>query len=138
VFDFPDFDGQGRDSDDPDQPVLRIRPGAIVPTGPVIEHVNDRPNQQDELTLLVALDHEGRASGVLYEDAGEGWGYRDGEYRRIRYTASLEGDAVVVTTDRVGGSMPLPEREVNVRVIGDGIELFGTGRAGETIRVGAD
>ncbi|MEO1717047.1 MAG: TIM-barrel domain-containing protein [Planctomycetota bacterium] len=137
AFDFADFDGEGRDSDDPDQPELYLRPGAIVPTGPVIQFVADRPNQQDELTLLVSLDHEGRASGVLYEDAGEGWGYKADEYRRLHYSARTEGDTIVIDTHRLSGAMVLPDRRVTVRVIGDTGELVGSGQAGTTIRIDA-
>ncbi|MEL6797871.1 MAG: TIM-barrel domain-containing protein, partial [Planctomycetota bacterium] len=133
AFDFPDFDGAGRDSDDPDQPELYLRPGAIVPTGPVIQFVGDTPNQTDELTLLVSLDHEGKASGVLYEDAGEGWGYKQGEYRRIRFHAERQGDTVRVWRDRVSGSMPTTDRSVVVRVLGDGTEFVARGSAGEGI-----
>ncbi|MEL7485531.1 MAG: TIM-barrel domain-containing protein, partial [Planctomycetota bacterium] len=140
AFDFADFDGVGRDSEDPDQPELYIRPGAIVPTGPVIQFVADRPNQQDELTLLVSLDHEGRASGVLYEDSGEGWGYKADEYRRIHYLARTEGETILIDAHRLSGAMPVPDRRVTVRVIGQGGhggELVGSGAAGTTIRIDA-
>jgi alpha-glucosidase len=85
--DFPSFDG-GRDSDDPDQARLFVRGGGIVPTGPVHEHFGDRPDQRDELTLLVALDEHGHAEGELYEDAGEGWGFRDGACETVTRSVS--------------------------------------------------
>jgi alpha-glucosidase len=129
-FDFPDFDGSGRDSEDADQPSLYIRPGAIVPTGPVIQFVGDTPNQSDELTLLVSLDHRGRASGVLYEDAGEGWDYMDGAYRRLHFTARTEGGAVLIDTHRLGGSMPMLDRAVVVRLLSDDGERMGIGTDG--------
>ncbi len=137
-LDFADFDGEGRDSEDPNQPILYLRPGAIVPSGPVIEFMGDTPNQYDELTLLIALDHEGRASGLLYEDAGEGWGYQQGEYRRIRFTAELGDDGVTVQSEFLGGSMPRPDRAVRVRVLGADGELVGEGRGGEVIRIPLD
>ncbi|MEM7622806.1 MAG: TIM-barrel domain-containing protein, partial [Planctomycetota bacterium] len=94
-FDFPSFDG-GRDSKDQDQPRLFLREGGIVPAGPVHQHFGDRPDQRDELHLLIALDDSGVARGELYEDAGEGWGFRDGAYLRSRYTAVLRDGEVVV------------------------------------------
>jgi hypothetical protein len=88
-FDFPSFDG-GRDSEDPDQPRLYARPGSIIPTAPVHQHFGDRPDQRDELTLVVTLDADGAARGELYEDAGEGWGFRAG--RADRHGTQRAGD----------------------------------------------
>lgn len=135
AFDFPSFDG-GRDSKDPDQPTLFIRPGGIVPTGPVHQFFGDRPNQRDELTLIVYPDASGFASGELYEDAGEGWGFREGEFLRSRYTAELVGDRLVVTPKTVEGNMPRPDRTLNLRVLlPDGTELTASGRDGRPVSV---
>jgi alpha-glucosidase len=131
--DFPSFDG-GRDSDDPDQARLFVRGGGIVPTGPVHQHFGDRPDQRDELTLLVALDEHGHAEGELYEDAGEGWGFRDGAYLRTRYTARRDGDAVRVVAETIGGTDARPRRTLRVRLLtDDGEELVGEGRDGEAV-----
>ncbi|MEO1584173.1 MAG: TIM-barrel domain-containing protein [Planctomycetota bacterium] len=136
-LDFPDFDGEGRDSEDPDQPALFLRPGAIVPTGPVIQHVNDSPNSGDELTLLIALDAEGNAAGELYEDAGEGWGYKQGEFLRTRFSATTRDGELVITTETLGGQMARPDREVIARVIAaDGTEITVRGIAGNELRIG--
>jgi alpha-glucosidase (family GH31 glycosyl hydrolase) len=138
-FDFPGFDG-GRDSDDPDQARLLLRGGGIVPTGPVHQHFGDRPDQRDEITLLVALDEHGKAEGALYEDAGEGWGFREGELLRTVYTAQRhlddEQDRVVVRTRTVGGTMPRPERALRVRLLLDeGREVTASGVDGQTLEI---
>ena len=116
-FDFPSFDG-GRDSKDDELPRLFIRPGAIVATGPVHQHFGDRPDQRDELTLLVRLDADAEARGTLYEDAGEGFGYLMGAYLETTYHASIERGEVVVRIGDADGDMARPDREVTVRVIG--------------------
>jgi alpha-glucosidase len=72
------------------QPALRIRPGAIVPAGPPMQHTDEQP--LDPLTLYVSLDEKGEAAGALYEDAGNGFGYRSGEYRLTTYAARLGAD----------------------------------------------
>jgi alpha-glucosidase len=134
-FDFPSFDG-GRDSQDPDQPALFIRPGGIVPTGPVHQFFGDRPSQRDELTLIVYPDANGFASGELYEDAGEGWGFREGEFLRTRFTAEIVGDRLIVTPRTVEGGMPRPDRALNLRVLlPDGTELTASGRDGRPVGV---
>ncbi len=64
---------------DPDLPELRLCPGRAIPIGPVVQH----SGQQDDapLTILAALDADGEAEGLLYEDDGEGFGFESGAYR---------------------------------------------------------
>ena len=96
------------------QPTVKIRGGAIVPLGKVIQNTNEP--SLDPLTLLVCLDEQGRASGALYEDAGEGHGYAKGEYALTRYEAVQEGDSVVVKiADRKGGAK-VADRDIKVQV----------------------
>jgi alpha-glucosidase (family GH31 glycosyl hydrolase) len=134
-FDFAGFDGE-RDSVDIDQARLFVRAGGIVTTGPVHEYFGDRPDQRDELTLVIALDDNGRASGELYEDEGDGWGFREGEYLRTRYTAERVGPNVVVRTETLGGDMQRPNRTLRARVIlANGDEVTGSDRDGGEVRV---
>jgi alpha-glucosidase len=135
-FDFASFDG-GRDSKDADLPELSLRPGSIVPSGPVIEHVRDRPNSQDELTLLICLDADGRAEGWLYEDAGDGFGYEQGDFLRTRYEAQRGADGVVtVRIAETRGERPRSDRVLVARVLeADGTERVATGMDGEELRV---
>jgi len=134
-FDFPSYDG-GRDSKDPDQPKLYVKPGGIVPTGPVHQHFGDRPNQRDELTLLINLGADGRASGELYEDAGTGWGFREGEFLRTQYTAEKRGRRLAIRTKTVEGEMDRPGRTLLVRVLlPDGEEVTARGRDGRTMTI---
>ena len=58
-------------------------------TAPVTQYFGDRPDQRDEITLIVHLDANGEATGTLYEDAGEGMEYMMGEYLLINF---LRGD----------------------------------------------
>ncbi len=113
-FDFTTWDGKP-DSSDPHQPQMYARGGSIIPTGPVMQYVNEKP--LDPLTLIVTLDHEGKASGTLYEDAGDGYGYQAGEFLLSTYSAKTEGDAVVVTLAGSEGKMARPSRKVVVRLL---------------------
>jgi alpha-glucosidase len=124
-FDFPSFDG-GRDSKDPDQPALYIKPGTIIPTGPVMEFVDEKP--LDPLTLIVCLDAKGRATGTLYEDAGIGWAYRDGDYLQTTYAARRTGKTVRVRIIATDGDRVRPKRAVHVRLLlPDGREITAAG-----------
>lgn len=120
-----------KEGDHPDLPELHVRAGAIVPIGPVIQHVNEpaRKPQGEQvklgagehpLTLLVALDDQGAAVGTLYEDAGDGFGYQKGQYLRSTYRAVTEGTRVKVTLAEKEGSFPRPPRELRVMILKDG------------------
>jgi alpha-glucosidase len=104
---------------DPDLPRLLVRGGGIVPLGPVVQFADEHP--LDEVELLVCLDGHGHAGGTLYEDAGDGFGYRDGEYRLTRFTAQLEGGRLVVKAAGGEGSWSLPVgRRYKVTVLAEG------------------
>ncbi|HED54906.1 MAG TPA: DUF5110 domain-containing protein [Phycisphaerales bacterium] len=123
-----------RGSNNPDIPDFLVRGGSIIPAGPIMQYADEKP--LDPLTLIVSLDDTGHASGTLYEDAGEGFGYQNGEFLLTAYTAEQSGDAVVVRTASQTGDLPRPDRAVVVRLLlDDGQEVRATGRDGEDIVV---
>ncbi len=68
------------------------RAGAVVPTGPSMAYVGQRP--ADPLTLHVyppAAGHRETKESVLYEDDGQTVAYREGDFRLTRFTLSVEG-----------------------------------------------
>ncbi len=50
----------------------------------------------ETLILHVFLDRYGRASGSVYEDEGEGYGYRSGRYRRTTFDARKSSGGVEI------------------------------------------
>ena len=68
---------------DLDLPELYLRPGALLPLGPVVQWSDARP--LDELTLLAHRGPDGTATGRLYEDAGDGYGHERGEFRLTEF-----------------------------------------------------
>ena len=123
-FDFPSFDG-GRDSKDIHQPDLYIKPGSIITAAPVTQYFGDRPDSRDELHLIVHLGADGTAEGTIYEDAGEGWGFKDGEYLLTTYRAETRRDgSVAINVASAEGDMPRYDRPVRVRLINPGGEEF--------------
>jgi alpha-glucosidase len=118
----------------PDLPELRIREGAIVPMGPIVQYHDEKP--LDPLTLLVSLDTRGQATGTLYEDAGDGFEYLKGQYLLTTWQAKQEGDKVTVTISKTEGQMARPSRKVVVQVLrDDGKIAEATGEAGQPIVV---
>lgn len=99
-------------------PVLRVRAGAIVPLGPVMAYSDARP--LDDVELLVSLDASGRAEGTLYEDAGDGYGYQQGEFRRTHFSARRDGALVRVSTTAEGAWTPPDTRRYRVTLLGAG------------------
>ena len=66
---------------------LFAREGAIIPLGPIMEYVGQRP--ADPITLACYLgDYDGaEAAGTLYEDDGETLAYQRGSWRLTRFMA---------------------------------------------------
>ncbi|MBA4028044.1 MAG: alpha-glucosidase [Planctomyces sp.] len=120
-------------SADERSPGLYIRGGAIIPTGPIIEWTGQRP--LDPLTLYVCLDERGAATGTLYEDAGDGFGYQQGDFLRTTYTATRRGDTVTVAIGSAEGNRQRIDRPLIVRVVTESGVVEGVGRDGQPVTV---
>jgi alpha-glucosidase len=72
-----------------------------------MNHVGEKP--ADPLTILV-YPSEGSGESVLYEDAGNGFGYERGEYARCRAVCEVSGDEIMLRLGEREGSF-VPERE---------------------------
>jgi alpha-glucosidase len=121
---------------DINQPVLKLRAGAILPLGKVVQSTAEE--SLDPLTLMVSLDERGEAEGRLYEDAGDGWAFQKGDYLLTTYRARTEGGKVIVSIANSEGSRPRPARQVMVEVVTDSgvIKAQGTEAAGIVIEKG--
>lgn len=119
---------------DPDLPSLYARGGAIIPTGEVMQFVDERP--LDPLTLIVSLDEHGEAAGSLYEDEGDGYAYRDGDFLETRFKAKRSGDTLRVWVDDVQGDRPRPKRHVRVLLATEaGLVDLGGGPGGTALEL---
>lgn len=109
------------DAKDANQPELKIRGGAIIPVGPIVQ--NTQQNSLDPLTLVVCLDENGQAKGALYEDGGDGYNYLAGQYLLTNFTARRDGNSVRVEA-KSQGQMTKPQRQVNVELITKENKIF--------------
>ncbi len=114
-------------------PRLKLRGGAIIPVGRIVQNTTEP--LLEPLTLIVSLDADGRAEGVLYEDDGDGYGYEDGDYLFTTYIAERAGDQVVLRVDSRDGDRPRPDRIVEVTVLTDEGVFEGSGSEEEGIAV---
>jgi len=86
------------------EPVLYVRANTTVSMWPEMNHIGERP--ADPLTLLV-YPAEGTGGSTLYEDAGNGFGYENGEYaRRSVVCEVLGGEISVRLAEREGPFVP--------------------------------
>lgn len=98
-------------------PQLYARGGAIVPAGRVVQNTNEP--LLSPLTLVVSLGADDTAIGALYEDEGNGFGYRSGDYLLTTFEARRTGDTVQVNIAEQDGNRLRPDRELVVAVISD-------------------
>ena len=101
------------------EPAVYLKANTPIPMGPDAAHTGERPT--DPLTLRIH-PAEGAGGSALYEDAGDGFGYENGEYARRFVSCDTSHDRVTVRLGEREGSL-VPERD-EVR-----LELRGVGAA---------
>ena len=113
---------------------VKVRGGAIVPLGPVVQ-CTEQLNPELPLTLIVVLDNQGQAAGTLYEDAGDGYAYLDNEFSLSTFKARKLGSSVIVECTKQEGALSKQKRLVNVTVIHkDGVR-YGFGDISSGVKV---
>ena len=124
---------RGDMSADPELPKLFVRGGAIIPVGPALQFVDERP--LDPLTLIVCPDVDFAARGTLYEDEGEGHAHLEGRFLLTTYAARRGGDELIVEIASREGGLPAADRALEIVVMLDGGVVTAWGRDGEAVRV---
>jgi alpha-glucosidase (family GH31 glycosyl hydrolase) len=84
---------------------LLARAGAIVPTGPVVQHTGERP--LDELTLLIYPGGSSRFE--LYDDDGRSNAYRRGRYTLTPIEQATDAGGVTVRIGEPAGDRSVVE-----------------------------
>jgi alpha-glucosidase len=116
------------------QPALKIRAGAIIPAGRLVQHTG--AGILDTLTLFVCPNASWTATGALYEDAGDGFGYKTGDYLHTRYRARpCAPDSILVSIDSAAGNRARPARPAIVNLVLRDTVFKGTGSEAAGIRV---
>jgi len=102
--------------DDPYQPQILQRGGSIIPLAQPMQ--STAQFQPDSVTLLVSPDEEKLATGILYADAGEGWGYLDGDYMISGFEAiPVAPDTLLLTCNSLEGEWDVSNRKYRVGVV---------------------
>ena len=119
------------DKDDGFQPYLAQRPGSIIPMANLYQNTVEM--KTDSLTLLVNPDSEGRAEGRLYEDAGDGFDYQQGQFAEYKLQASTEGKQLTVSLRQVDGKAASKERTLRVGIVCDGKVTYSPWTKGSSV-----
>ena len=85
------------------QPDVKIREGAIVPVGKCIQNTTEYST--DSLTLIISTNANGFAEGRLYEDTGDGFAYKRGQYAFWTFSASTKNGVVTVKARKSEGRL---------------------------------
>jgi alpha-glucosidase len=110
------------------QPPLYVKANTAIPMAPDMAHTGE--GTWDPLTLLL-YPTAGADESVLYEDAGDGFAYEDGEYaRRTVSCAEAAGSVTVRISERLGSFVP-QRQELR-------LELRGFGSAPESVEVNGE
>lgn len=88
--------------DDKYQSLLYVRPGAVIPIGEVIQSTAEY--NSDKITYLINPLEDGSATGELYHDDGDGFGYKTNDYavHGIEVTKH-NADSLKVVINQIGG-----------------------------------
>ena len=92
-----------------------------IPTFAIADEPEEKGSLPENWQLVPDFYLEnGKATGSLYWDNGEGWEYRNGEYSLQKYSARTEGDSVIVSLTGKEGSMETENKGMAiVKVITD-------------------
>ncbi len=123
------------DLQDKYQAKLKIRGGSIIPAGKIIQ--NTKENSFDPLTLIVCPDESGNATGKLYTDAGDGWGFKKGDYSLMTFSAKKDGNTIRITMAKKDGDRKIEKgiEKINAEVLFKGKVYKGSGTLKEGVQV---
>ncbi len=98
----------------PEQIPFFVREGAVLPTYPVRQYTGEKP--VDELTLYVYYKN-GQETSRLYEDAGEGYAYKDGVFCLKTWKTTGDAQSFALQQESEGDWNP-PYDKVKIFLVG--------------------
>ncbi len=81
---------------------MYVRAGAVIPMGPEMNYVGEKPF--DPLTLAIYADARGEAATTVYEDDGTTQAYLQGAFRRTQVSATKSGAIMEIKISAPEGS----------------------------------
>jgi len=99
-----------------DQIPLFVKAGAIVPMGPVIQYVDEKP----DAALTIHVYRGANGSYSLYEDDGVSNAYTRAKYSRIPFTYDDASGELTIGERSGQYDGMVPRRQFNIRFLGSG------------------
>ncbi len=116
------------------QPDVLQKAGTILPLGQIIQSSSDYT--ADSLTLIVSLDAAEKATGNLYTDAGEGFGYQTGQYLMRDFNIQpLGNDSLLFTASVRSGQMPVAGNRYRVGIVTGNSIVYTAWTSNTTIKI---
>ena len=107
------YDGGWKKVDAPlDKLPLFAREGAIVPMGPVMNHVNEYKSEYLDIHVWPADYSE----FTLFEDDGVSWKYKNGDFAKVKFVFKKTDNNIEFTINAKEGEYN-PERQVYIENI---------------------
>ncbi|MCF0178122.1 MAG: DUF5110 domain-containing protein [Bacteroidales bacterium] len=122
---------QFEEQDDQYQAFVALRSGAAVPMANLAQSTVDY--KTDSLTVIVNPDAQGNAVGTLYEDAGDGFAYRSGDYSLSSISAKTIGNRVEVSLTKSEGNRTSAVKWIRVGIVTDGKVTYSPWTEGSTV-----
>jgi alpha-glucosidase len=95
------------------RPAIYVRANTALPIGPEMSHVGQK--EVDPLTFLL-FPAAGYGTATLYEDAGDGFEYLNGDYARRTVSCEVDGVSIRVELGQQEGSFAQGRRHVRLEV----------------------
>ena len=112
------------------QAILKQRPGSVIPLANLAQSTEEMST--DSLTLLVCLDQKQKASGQLYEDDGDGFGYRNGDYLVSKMEATLRNRQLTVSLEAIEGKRASNTRHLRIAYVRNGRVQYSSWQTGNS------
>lgn len=124
------FDGEAADSY---QAFVALRSGAALPMANLVQSTEDY--SVEDLTILINPAADGSACGTLYEDAGDGFNYRYGDYAvsTIKACTDAKGKKITVTIEQTDGKRASEVKRIRVGIVTDGKVTYSPWTEGNTV-----
>ncbi len=127
-----------------DRVPIYVRVGAIIPTQPTIQHTGEMSKVDLTLNVITGIAPDKTETAKIFQDAGEGYGYRKSDWREIK----IEHKKGILQINRVGSyngqkikfieAVGIGQKPREIRVNGKLVENFEFDAARKRLKIEID
>ena len=101
-----------------DELPVYVRAGAIIPMEPLVQSTSETPHGPLTLRIYAEGPAGGDCSGQLYEDDGQSYNFRKGDYLRMSFNCQVTKEGLHLTVSPHQGSYHAWWKEIRAEVYG--------------------